>query len=461
MEQKVPVSECLAAAKETRAMNVGTNALEALPELLGRHFSPGPVFIVADENTFGAAGKAVTDALDGLDGAGIPRAGSFMFGRERIHAEYRHVETLKEQFRTAGENFIPLVIGSGTLNDLVKRAAFECKLPYLCVATAASVDGFTANGASIVYEEFKQTMPCDAPRVLVADSAILAAAPRYLSSSGFGDLAGKLIGGSDWIIAATAFGFDGKGLMAPGSEAIDPAGWAMVQNGLMDTLEASLPAVRGDSAAVTFLFEALAVTGFAIQYYQDSRPSSGCEHMFSHIWEMENLSVNGIPVTHGHKVAMGTLAAAAFTECFFSGSEPPAPASSYARPSLREREEEVRKAFAGQDKAAEAALKAAGSKYLPEAPARLLAGALRDCWKEVKEKCLAHLPSYEKFRSLFAEAQCPVRPEEIGLTRRRVIAAAAKAQMIRRRYTVLDYAWDLGVFDQVLKRMEDSSQYLW
>jgi glycerol-1-phosphate dehydrogenase [NAD(P)+] len=460
MERKVPVSECLAAAEETRAMNVGINALEALPKLLANYFNAGSVFIVADENTWEAAGKAVA-VLDGLNGEGIPRAGTFMFGRERIHAEYRHVETLKEQFRAAGENFIPLVIGSGTLNDLVKRAAFECKLPYLCVATAASVDGFTANGASIVYEEFKQTMPCDAPRVLLADPAILAAAPSYLSSSGFGDLVGKLIGGSDWIIAGRAFALDGKGLMAPGSEAIDPKGWAMVQNGLMDTLEASLPAVRGDGGAVAFLFEALAVTGFAIQYYKNSRPSSGCEHLFSHIWEMEDLSVHGLPVTHGHKVAMGTLAACAFTECFFSGREPPVRPPSYARPGIREREEEVRRAFAGRDRAAEAALKTAVSKYLPDAPARLLAEALRDCWKELKEKCLAHLPPYQKFRSLLAEARCPVRPEEIGLTRRRVIAAAAKAQMIRRRYTVLDYAWDLGVFDQVLKQMEESSLYLW
>jgi hypothetical protein len=32
--------------------------------------------------------------------------------------------------------------------------------------------------------------------------------------------------------------------------------------------------------------------------------------------------------------------------------------------------------------------------------------------------------------------------------------------MIRNRYTVLDLAWDLGVFEEILGRLEDSAIYL-
>ena len=40
---------------------------------------------------------------------------------------------------------------------------------YLCVATAASMDGYTAFGASITHEGAKQTFSCPAPRAVVAD----------------------------------------------------------------------------------------------------------------------------------------------------------------------------------------------------------------------------------------------------------------------------------------------------
>jgi glycerol-1-phosphate dehydrogenase [NAD(P)+] len=459
MNEKIPMADCLAAAETTRDLLTGPQALEAIPELLKKHFdSPESVFLVADENTYEAEGKAAEKILTA---AGISLAGSYIFsGTERVHAEYHHVETLKQQFQSVknGKGFVPLVVGTGTLNDLVKRSSWELKLPYFCIASAASVDGFTADGAAIVYEEFKQTLPCDAPRVLAADINVLAQAPAFLTASGFGDLAGKIIGGSDWIIADRAFALDGKGIMAPGSEAIDRKGWSMVQNGLWETLEASLPAAKGDRNAVKLLFESLAVTGFAIQYFKTSRPSSGCEHLFSHVWEMENLSVDGIPVTHGHKVAMGTLAASAFTECLFSRTEPPAALGK--RPSAAEREAEIRKAFAGLDKAAEAALKTSMSKFLDDQKARLLADALRDCWKEIREACLAHLPPYGKFLSLLKEGGCPVKPEKIGLQRSHVIASAAKAQMIRKRYTALDLAWDLGIFEDVQKLMEESPLYL-
>ena len=72
---------------------------------------------------------------------------------------------------------IPVAVGSGTLNDIVKRAAHECERPYMCVATAASMDGYTAFGASITKDGYKQTLTCPAPRAVLADLDVLTAAP--------------------------------------------------------------------------------------------------------------------------------------------------------------------------------------------------------------------------------------------------------------------------------------------
>jgi glycerol-1-phosphate dehydrogenase [NAD(P)+] len=340
------------------------------------------------------------------------------------------------------------------VNDLVKRAASELALPYLCVPTASSVDGYTSSGAALLSDGFKQTFPCPAPRALAASTRVLQNAPAYLSSSGFGDLAGKIIAGTDWIIAEKA-----GALGAPGTEPVDPLAWSMTQNGLWDTLKQSEDAVRGSGEAVEILFAALSITGFAMQRLKSSRPVSGCEHLFSHIWEMEDLSVDGNPVTHGHKVAMGTLAAAAFTELLFAQSEPPLSAPAWRRPSRAEREAEVRAAFKvpaiSGPKPAEAAVKTAREKLLDDAQAKALAEALRDNWQAIREKVREKLPPYGDLRALLKEGGCPVLPEEINLKRSEVIATARRAQMIRNRYTVLDLAWDLGVFEEILTKMEE------
>jgi glycerol-1-phosphate dehydrogenase [NAD(P)+] len=284
-------------------------------------------------------------------------------------------------------------------------------------------------------------MSCDAPLVVAADASVLAQALAFLTSSGFGDLAGKLIAGSDWIIADKIYALDGTGALAPGSEKIDAKAWAMVQRPLRGSLAQSVNAAKGGRDAVKILFEALGITGFALQYMKNSRAVSGCEHMWSHVWEMENLSVNGVPVTHGHKVVMGTLAAAAFTECLFA--EKPAP--SRQRVSWAEREAQVRAAFAGLDKAGAAALKTAREKFIDNAEqAKRLTEGVFDVWDDMKQAVAEQLPPYAELRSLLESAGCPVKPAGLGLTKERVIAAAAKAQMIRNRFTVLDLAFETG-----------------
>jgi len=54
----------------------------------------------------------------------------------------------------------PIVVGSGTLNDITKLAAHRSGRQYMCVGTASSMDGYTAFGAAITLNGFKQTMAC-------------------------------------------------------------------------------------------------------------------------------------------------------------------------------------------------------------------------------------------------------------------------------------------------------------
>ena len=91
---------------------------------------------------------------------------------------------------------IPVAVGSGTINDLTKLAAHRLGRPYLVVATAASMDGYTAYGASITANGSKQTFDCPAPRAVLADLEVIAGAPGGMNASGYADLLAKNVAGA-------------------------------------------------------------------------------------------------------------------------------------------------------------------------------------------------------------------------------------------------------------------------
>ena len=70
----------------------------------------------------------------------------------------------------------------------------QARRPYMVVATAASMDGYTAYGASITPHGSKQTFDCPAPRAVVADLDVIAAAPAGMKASGYADLMAKCRG---------------------------------------------------------------------------------------------------------------------------------------------------------------------------------------------------------------------------------------------------------------------------
>ncbi|MDR2375880.1 MAG: sn-glycerol-1-phosphate dehydrogenase [Treponema sp.] len=449
------LTDCLNAADETRELLINRGCYTEIPALLERFYQADGVYLVSDENTREAAGKLVGAILQE---AGVPIRGELCFpANPRLHADYSSIIAIKEGVSVLPnpDATVPVAIGGGTVNDLVKRAAAELKRTYLCIPTASSVDGYTAYGAAILYDGYKQTMSCPAPLSLAAEPEVLAKAPPYLSSSGFGDLTSKIIAGCDWIVSDTV-----EPLGAPGANRIDTRIWNMTQPGLMDYLERSISAAQGNSDAVIALFEALAITGFSMQAFKGSRPVSGCEHLFSHVWEMEDLSLDGIPVTHGHKVTIGTLAATACYEIFFADpSGPPSPPRDYVRPGPSQRMNAVSSAFKG-NRSHDQVVKTALEKYTDDKTVARIREAVTDNYRELRDRVLARLLPYEKLREMLGKALCPLKPESIGLARNQAIATARRAQMMRNKYCLLDLLWDMGVLETTLSRLEDSKTYL-
>ena len=124
-----------------------------------------------------------------------------------------------------GPEAVPVAVGSGTINDLTKLAAHRTGRRYVAVGTAASMDGYTAYGASITYNGSKQTFPCPAPIAVVADLDVMRAAPAELNAAGYADLMAKTVAGADWLLAD-----------AVGNEAINPGAWDIIQGRLREVL---------------------------------------------------------------------------------------------------------------------------------------------------------------------------------------------------------------------------------
>ena len=184
MKKTYTLAEALSAATETRCLEIGPGIISTTPRIFREQFGERPAVIVADVNTYRAAGQAVADAFRA---AGYSMVEPFLFRAPDLHAEYRFVEELESALRP--HTAIAVAVGSGTINDLTKLVSHRLDRRYMCVATAASMDGYTAYGASITHQGAKETFFCPAPVAVVADLDVICASGLFHD---FGGLLGVI-----------------------------------------------------------------------------------------------------------------------------------------------------------------------------------------------------------------------------------------------------------------------------
>jgi glycerol-1-phosphate dehydrogenase [NAD(P)+] len=153
-------------------VELGRGVLARVPDVFRAQFGADrEAAIVADSDTFKVAGRRVQEILRE---AGVATQPPFIITDPDLYAEYSFMDDLDEWMAT--HNAIPLAVGSGTINDLTKLAAHHSSRPYMAIATAASMDGYTAFGSSITKDGLKQTFDCPAPVAVVADLDVIAEA---------------------------------------------------------------------------------------------------------------------------------------------------------------------------------------------------------------------------------------------------------------------------------------------
>ena len=433
------IETALQRARDTKALEFGEGAMERLPKMLEALFPGKKVVIVADDNTYNAAGRKVCGILDA---AGTQMEDSFIFKDPELYAEWSYLQQLEAYLKE--RDAVPVAVGSGVINDLTKLASHHLGRRYVIVGTAASMDGYTAYGASITYEGNKQTFDCPAPLGVVFDPAVAAKAPAGMSASGYADLLAKIPAGADWIISD-----------AVGSEAIDDFAFGLVQKNLRKALSDPAAVADGDVEATGMLADGLIMSGFAMQAISSSRPASGTDHQFSHFWDMEGLCHNGRHVSHGFKVGIGTMVSTACLELLISKdlTRLDIDACVAAWPTWEAQEAYIRKMFEGKPGHLARGLAESRAKYCGPEEIRCQLNAIVAVWPELRERIREQIIPFDDVKEMLRLVGAPSRPEEIGVSKARLRDTFKCIPFMRNRYTGIDLIYRAGLLDEVTEHI--------
>jgi len=253
------------------------------------------ILIVADENTFAAAGEKTCHALEGKYVNKVIFSGKTVLvpneeSVERVNAEL-------------GDSRLIVGIGSGVIQDLCKYVAHQNSLPYMVVATAPSMDGYASTGAAMIMGGMKVTYPAGVPKALVADPAVLANAPIEMIKAGYGDIVGKYSALCDWKLSREVNG-------EYFCQYIYDTTFSMIDK----TISLAEGLLKRDKESIKVLMEALVAVGIMMSFAGSSRPASGSEHHLSHFFEIVGILNGEEYFSHGIDVAYSTVITAEIRE---------------------------------------------------------------------------------------------------------------------------------------------------
>ena len=264
---------------------IGSGITPKTGEILSRNGFTDKLLFIADKNTLKAA--------DGIKGALKDFTVVEKIYENLREATVSEVENVKKLLKGCD---CVISVGTGSLNDIARKAAADLDKPLAIFATAPSMDGFASYNAPLTDGNFKITYAAKSPEVIIADTKILAAAPAYLKSAGFGDMVGKYVALIDWQVSHLITGEHYcEKVAALTRKATDKI------TALADRITAE------DEESAAAVFESLLLTGIGMSFTKTSRPASGTEHILSHFWECKKLLKGELSDFHGRKVGVATL----------------------------------------------------------------------------------------------------------------------------------------------------------
>jgi glycerol-1-phosphate dehydrogenase [NAD(P)+] len=423
---------------KTRHVDCGHEVLARVPAWLAAHHADLADVVICDPHTHAAAGDRLAAALRAAGRRVTVRVIEPQHGEEHVVCDDAVIEALQEELAPqAGTNAI--AVGAGTINDIVKMAVTRLGRPYQCVATAASMNGYTSAIAAVLSRGVKRTLPTRQAEAVFADIDIVAAAPAYLNQAGFGDLLSKPYSHADWLLSHLVRGVDYEERPA---RLLDDA-----YDALLDRAADVGAATR---EGIGLLTRTILLSGFTMAIAGTSAPASGGEHLVSHYWDMEqhcrNLPLFGL---HGTQVGVATRLSAILFERLValpkSAIDPEAAAA--RRPDARWLDD----------------LPSMHPRLTPDVIAEVRdqivakqrhGAALRDeiahvhaNWDEIARTMKDVLVPHARIASALKAAGAADRCSAMGVEADHGVATLRVCRQIRNRYVALDLLDDLGVLE--------------
>ena len=404
-------------------------AINRLPECVS-DYGKKP-FVLADRNTYQAAGEAVCRILEQ---SGITYT-KYIFEDARLEPDEKAVGSAIMHYSSTCD--LVICVGSGVLNDIGKILSNVSHTPYIIVATAPSMDGYASATSSMSMDGLKISLPSKCANVIIGDLNILSRAPEKMLRAGLGDMVAKYVSICEWRIAHEVTG-----------EYYCENVAKLVRKALKKCVDHAQNLLKRDEDAVAAVFEGLVIGGIAMAYAGVSRPASGVEHYFSHVWDMRGLEFGTDVELHGIQCAVGTYLAVKLYGQMKKMLPDREKALTHAASFDYGEWSRTLQEFLGKGAKAMIALEAKEHKYSVEEHAKRIEVILKK-WDKILEIMEEELPSEAEMDRLFDLTGVPKRPEEINIDSAIIPTTFAATKDIRDKYVLSRLAWDLGVLEEL------------
>ncbi|HPJ03623.1 MAG TPA: sn-glycerol-1-phosphate dehydrogenase [Candidatus Limiplasma sp.] len=410
-------------------LKIEQNATRHLPEAM-KSLSLKKPFIVCDIHTKAAAWDKVRETLEH---AGIAYT-LFTFSHEHVEPDEFTVGSMCMKFDVTCDSV--LAIGSGVINDCCKVLAHVVGCPQMVVCTAPSMDGYSSNSSSMIQNRIKVTLYNACPSVILADIDIIKNAPDRMLWAGLGDMLAKYIALCEWRISHIVTGEYYCERVAD-----------LMRSSLNKIVAAAPRLMQRDSEVIRAVTEGLILSGIAMSFARISRPASGLEHYFSHLWEMFALDRGESSELHGIQVGVGTYICLKI----YDRLRMITPDRALAEKAMREFdpaawEAEVRRIFG---KASQTLIESEYAIWHKNDPARhrQRLDIILKHWDEIQQIILEEIPRTDFIVSLMQTVGMPVKPDDIAENKQDTKDAFLASRDIRDKYLTSSLLWDLGLLN--------------
>ncbi|MDK2805003.1 MAG: glycerol-phosphate dehydrogenase [Thermoanaerobacterium sp.] len=415
-----------------KEIQISSNALYDVPDILNSLGIKYCVLIVCDKNTYKAAGSLLRDIL-------IDKNFDVLLCMLNREGNLVPDERAVGEVLTSLENKVEMMIavGSGTINDVVKFVSSKTKIPYGIVATAPSMDGYASSVSPLIVNGFKRTYDATYPLFIVSDTKILKDVPYDMITSGFGDIIGKFTSLADWYISSIITKEDYSKEITEDT-----------RKSLNDCIEVSKSLKSKDEKAIKKLMGALILSGLSMLKFGNSRPASGAEHHLSHFIEMKELLSGDIQHSHGAKVGIMTRISVSLYNAVFSLNE------DEVKKLMEEKKHETREEFESRIKnnfgpLAYEVFKDIDYYYINEKLRKARQERILKNWDTMKTWVSENVPSSDYIDELLNDVEAPSDISYLGLQKSELKNILMNAKEMRKRYTILRLAEDINL-DRIL-----------